>query len=124
MEISRNLINPQSPGTQDRAAAERAAEARRYAEATQSAAQNRTVELLRRNEGTPRSDRVESKDNVDYGEMLQQARRGMAEGGYRPVSPAAREPLAVQRALDAYQGNAREGAYADVELLPRVDRYV
>jgi hypothetical protein len=123
MEISRNLINPYQLPAPNRGDAQRAPADRRYS-AEQATAGNRTAETARPAKDVSRAEIVNDKGSADYSEMLQQARAGLAREDFRRVTPAATEPLGVQRALDAYQGNADSLDSGGVELLPRIDSYV
>lgn len=124
MEISSNTLRPYGydPAQQSAQRPETAAPFRQ--QVTEQEQRETPAEYL------PRRKEVQTtaEPPLDYHQLLRQARYQRAEeqGGASPQREAQRvssEPLQVQRALGAYQGNA-ELQDGGGELMPRLDNYV
>lgn len=123
MEISSNRINPfQLPAPVQHGEAKVAPE-RRYDPAN-STAEHHTEGRNGLSEFISRGEVSREPAGPDYAQLLLQARQAQASGPGKDRIHAGKEPLPVQRALDAYRNQAYPLESGGAELLPRIDDYV
>lgn len=123
MEISSTRINPFQLPTPVQHGEAKLAPERRYDPAN-STAENHTEGRNGLSEFISRGEVSREPAGLDYAQLLLRARQAQASGPGKDRVYADKEPLPVQRALDAYRNQASPLESAAVELLPRIDDYV
>ena len=123
MEISGNRINPYQLPSPERQDNGKVSPGRRYNDG-KDVTESRTEGPGGLSEFISRGEVIRERSGPDYAEMLQRARLAQAYGESQGRAYETREPLAIQKALDAYQNHAAPLESSGVELLPRVDDYV
>ncbi len=123
MEISSNRINPFQLPTPVQHSGTKVAPERYYAP-DNSAAESHSEGRNRLSEFISHGEVIREPAGLDYAQLLLQARQAQASGPGKDRLHSGKEPLPVQRALDAYRNQAYPLESGGVELLPRIDDYV